>query len=98
MYPVIKNSFTLALFLIVSLFVFISVASATEIVLDTEHHHLGDDFKEELNPGNPEGLVYTATFTLDTSVDIESAELTLTGRSILPGPTDEFSDKVYLIR
>jgi len=72
------------------------VASATEIILDTEHHHLGDDFKEDLNPDYPEGLIYIANFALDPSVGIESAELTLTGRSIVPGPTDEFSDKVYL--
>ncbi len=74
----------------------ISNVSAAEVVIDTGHHHLGDDFKEELNPDDPEGLVYTANFTLNPSVDIESAELTLTVRSIVPGPTDEFSDKIYL--
>jgi len=74
----------------------ISNVSAAEIVIDTGHHHFGDDFKEELNPDDPEGLVYTANFALDPSVDIESAKLTLTVRSIVPGPTDEFSDKVYL--
>ena len=63
MHPVIKNSLILALLLFFSLFASVSVASATDIVLDTEHHHLGDNFKEELNPGDPEGLVYTATFT-----------------------------------
>ncbi|WP_269851093.1 PQQ-binding-like beta-propeller repeat protein [Methanosarcina horonobensis] len=91
-----KNLIYVILFLFASLFVFASVASATEIVLDTEYHHLGDDFKEELNPDDPEGLIYTTIFTLDPSVDIESAELTLTGRSVVPGPTDEFLDKVYL--
>lgn len=96
MHPVIKNSLILALLLFFSLFASVSVASATDIVLDTEHHHLGDNFKEELNPGDPEGLVYTATFTLDPSADIESAELTMTGKSIVPGPTKEFLDKVYL--
>jgi outer membrane protein assembly factor BamB len=91
-----KNLLRVMLFLFASMFVFASAASATEIVLDTEHHHLGDDFKEELNPGAPEGLIYTATFTLGTSVDMESAELTLTGKSIVPGPTGEFLDKIYL--
>ena len=95
MYPAMKNSLILALLLVFSA-VFVSAASATEIVLDTGHHHLGDDFKEELTPGDPEGLVYTTTFTLNSSADIESAELTLKGRSIVPRPTDEFSDKVYL--
>ncbi len=76
MYPAMKNSLILALLLVFSA-VFVSAATATEIVLDTEHHHLGDDFKEELTPGDPEGLVYTATFTLNSSADIESAELTL---------------------
>lgn len=91
-----KNLLRISLILFISLFVFSSAASATEIILDTGHHHLGDDFKEELNPGDPEGLVYTVTFILDPSMDIENAELTLTGKSILPGPADEFLDKVCL--
>lgn len=91
-----KNLLHITLFLFASLFVFASVAEATEIVLDTEYHHLGDDFKEELNPSDPEGLIYTTTFTLDPSVDIENAELTLKGKSIVLGSTDEFLDKVYL--
>ncbi|WP_048065658.1 hypothetical protein [Methanosarcina acetivorans] len=95
MYPVIKKSCILALFLFVSLFAFISGASATEIVLDTEHHHLGDNFKEELNPGDPEGPVYTATFTLG-SADIRSVELRVAVKNIVLGPTDKFLDKVYL--
>ncbi|AKB50837.1 hypothetical protein MSBRW_1584 [Methanosarcina barkeri str. Wiesmoor] len=96
MRPAITNSFILALLLLVISVIPVSNVSAAEIVLDTEHHHLGDDFKEELNPVDPEGLVYTANFTLNPSVGIESAELTLTGRSIVPGPTDEYSDNVYL--
>ncbi len=91
-----RNLLCLTLLLFASLLASVSAASATDIVLDTAHHHLGDNFKEELNPGDPEGLVYTATFTLDPSVDVKSAELTLTGKSILPGLTDEFLDKVYL--
>ncbi|MDI6885635.1 MAG: PQQ-like beta-propeller repeat protein, partial [archaeon] len=66
------------------------------IFTDLSHHHLGDDFKEGLIPKEPEGLVYTATFHLDSSVDIRSAELTLTAKSVVPSPTDEFLDKVYL--
>lgn len=93
---VINNSLVLALLLLVFSVASFSTASAAEIVLDTEHHHLGDNFKEELNPDNPEGLIYTANFTLDPLVDIESAEFTLTGRSIVPGAINEFSDKVYL--
>lgn len=96
MCPAIKNSLILALLLLFLSVASVSNVSAAEIVLDTEYHHLGDDFKEELNPDDPEGLIYTANFTLDPSVDIESAEFTLTGRSIVPGPADEFLDKVYL--
>lgn len=91
-----KNLLFVILLWFTFLFASVSIASATEIVLDTEHHHLGDDFKEELTPGNPEGLIYTSTFTLNSSVNIESAELILTGKSIFLGPTDEFLDKVYL--
>ncbi|MDQ1275945.1 MAG: hypothetical protein QG610_1520 [Euryarchaeota archaeon] len=99
--PVMKNLLCITLFLFAYLFASVSATEATEIVLDTDHHHLGDDFKEDLNPGDPEGLIYKTTFTLDLSVedplvDIESAELTLTGKNIVPGPTDEFLDKVYI--
>lgn len=96
----IKTSLTLALFFTSLLLIFpftsVSTASASEIVIDTEHHHLGDNFKDELNPKNPEGLIYTANFILDPSADIESAEFKLTGRSVVPGSTDEFPDKVNL--
>ncbi|MHC1757576.1 MAG: PQQ-binding-like beta-propeller repeat protein [Methanosarcina sp.] len=91
-----KNLLCITLFLFASLFVFISVAEATEIVLDTDHHHPGDDFNKELTPGNPEGLIYTSNFTLNSSVDVESAELTATVKSVVPGPTDEFLDKVHI--
>jgi len=74
----------------------ISLASATEVVIDPTHHHLGDDFKEELTPGEPEGLVYTTTFNLDYPADLTDAELRLTTKSVVPGPTDEFLDEVYL--
>ena len=92
-----KNILCIALLLFASIsFASISGASVAEIVLDRAHHHLGDNFKEELTPGDPEGLVYTTTFTLDPLVDIRSAELTVTVKSVVLGPTDEFLDKVYL--
>ena len=93
----LKNLFCIAI-LILFVFAVISLASATDIVIDTAHHHLGDDIKEELTPGEPEGLVYTATFNLDSTADVRvrSAELTLTTKSVVTGPTDEFLDKVYL--
>ena len=78
------------------LFAAISLASATGINIDTAHHHLGDDFKNGLTPSEPESLVYTATINLDSPTDIRSAELTLTAKSVVSGPTDEFLDKVYL--
>ncbi|WP_440947706.1 PQQ-binding-like beta-propeller repeat protein [Methanosarcina sp. T3] len=90
-----KKLLCITLFLFTFLFASVSAASATEIIFDIEHHHLGDGFKEDLTPAEPDGLSYTATFTLD-SMDIRDAELTLTVKSVVPGPTDEFLDKVYL--
>jgi len=80
------------IFLVIS----ISNAGAVEMVLDTAHHHIGDEFKEELNPANPEGAVYSTTFTLDPTLNIESAKLILTGKSIFPTSGDEFLDKFYI--
>ncbi|KKG13893.1 hypothetical protein EO98_00950 [Methanosarcina sp. 2.H.T.1A.6] len=91
-----KNLLCVTLLLFASLFIFISDASATEIILDTEHHHLGDDFKEELTPAEPESLVYTGTFILNSSANIENAELIVSVKSVVPASTDEFLDKVYL--
>lgn len=79
-------------FLVIS----ISNAGAAEIILDTAHHHIGDEFKEELNPANPEEIIYSSTFTLDPTLNIENAELILTGKSIFPTTGDEFLDKVYI--
>ena len=90
---IVKN----LLFAAIILFAAISLASATEVFLyPAHHHHLGDDFKEELTPCEPEGLVYTTTFNLDSRADITGVELRLTTKSVVPGPTDEFLDKVYL--
>ncbi|MFQ6073319.1 MAG: hypothetical protein ACE5KT_11575 [Methanosarcinales archaeon] len=87
-----KNLLCIAIILFAS----IPLASATEFVIDidTAHHHLGDNFKEELTPNNPEGLEYIKTFNLD--IAIASARLTLKTKSVVPSPTKEFLDKVYL--
>lgn len=69
---------------------------AAEIVLDNEQHHLGDDFKDDLIPNEPEGVVYTVDFNLSNSTQINSARLKLDARSIVPEASDEFLDKVYL--
>ena len=69
---------------------------AAEIVLDNGQHHLGDDFKDELIPNEPEGVVYTVDFNLSNSAQINSARLKLDARSIVPEASDEFLDKVYL--
>jgi len=89
---IVKNLLCAAIIL----FAAISLASATEMFIYPAHHHLGDDFKEELTPGEPEGLVYTTTFNLDSQADITGAELRLITKSVVPCPTDEFLDKVYL--
>ena len=90
---IVKNLLCAAIIL----FAAISLASATEVFLyPAHHHHLGDDFKEELTPCDPEGLVYTTTFNLDSRADITGVELRLTTKSVVPGPTDEFLDEVYL--
>ena len=77
-------------------FAAISLASVTEVFIYPAHHHLGDDFKDELTPGEPEGLVHITNFSLDSRADITGAELRLTTKSVVPGPTDEFLDMVYL--
>lgn len=85
------------LFLITVIFsTVIPFASATDIIIDTSHHHLGDGFKKELIPGEPEGVVYVNTFNLDSLSDIRSADLKLKAKGITPGPTDEFLNFVFL--
>lgn len=85
------------LFLITVIFsTVIPFASATDIIIDTSHHHLGDGFKKELIPGEPEGVVYVNTFNLDSLSDIRSANLKLKAKGITPGPTDEFLNFVFL--
>ncbi|HUV83949.1 MAG TPA: PQQ-binding-like beta-propeller repeat protein [archaeon] len=69
---------------------------AAEIVLDNGQHHLGDDFKDDLIPHEPEGIDYTVDFNLNNSAQINSARLKLDARSIVPEASDEFLDKVYL--
>jgi hypothetical protein len=52
------------------------------IIADTSHHHLGNDIKEDINPREPEGAVYTKTFFLDS--EFESSELVLMAKSVSP--------------
>ncbi len=89
---IVKN----LLYTAIILFAAISLASATEVFIYPAHHHLGDDFKEELTPGEPEGLVHITTFNPDSQAYITGAELGLTTKSVVPGMADEFLDKVYL--
>ena len=69
---------------------------AAEIVLDNGQHHIGDDFKSDLIPNEPEGIDYTVDFNIDNSAQINSARLKLDARNIVPEASDEFLDKVYL--
>ncbi|MEA3323667.1 MAG: hypothetical protein U9Q37_00790 [Euryarchaeota archaeon] len=89
---IVKNLLCTALILSAA----VSLVSATEVFIYPAHHHLGDDFKEELTPCEPGGLVYITVFNQDSQADITGAELRLTTKSVVPGPTDEFLDKVYL--
>lgn len=89
---IVKN----LLFAAIILFAAISLASATEMVICPAHRHLGDDFKEELTPCEPGGLVYITVFNLDSLANITGAELILTTKSVVPSPTNEFLDEVYL--
>lgn len=84
------------LYIAIILFASIPLAFATEFVIDTAHHHIGDNFKEELTPNDPEGFEYIKTFNLDSVENIEGARLSLVTKSIVPSPTNEFLDKVYL--
>ena len=74
---------------------------AKEIIFrDDSHHHLGDDFKEDLIPKEPEGLVYTKTFFMDS--EFESPELILMIKSVVPvapheiNDSTEYLDKIYI--
>jgi len=69
---------------------------AAEIVLDNGQHHIGDDFKDDLIPNEPEGIDYTVDFNIDNSAQINNAKFKLDARSIVPEASDEFLDKVYL--
>ncbi len=52
------------------------------IIADNSHHHLGNDFKEDLTPKEPEGIIYAKTFELDSG--FESPELVLMANSVSP--------------
>ena len=76
------------------------VSAIEYIIADHSHHHLGDDFKENLIPKEPEGVVYTKTFFMDS--EFESPELILMIKSVVPvapheiNDSTEYLDKVYI--
>jgi len=80
--------------------VVISEQPVENIVTDYSHHHIGDDFKEDLIPNEPEGTVYTMTFFLDSEFD--SPELSFMMKSVVPvdweliDDSTEYLNKVYI--
>ncbi len=66
------------------------------IIADNSYHHLGNDFKTDLTPKEPEGVIYTKTFFLDS--DFESPELSLMVKSVSPYEINatEYLDRVYI--
>ncbi len=66
------------------------------ILADNSYHHLGNDIKEDLTPKEPEGVIYTKTFFLDSV--FESPELGLMAKSVSPYEINatEYLDRVYI--
>jgi hypothetical protein len=66
------------------------------IVSDNSHYHLGNDFKEDLTPKEPEGVIYAKTFLLDSEFD--APELVLMAKSVSPYEikATEYMDRVYI--
>ncbi len=66
------------------------------IIADNSYHHLGNDFKEDLTPKEPEAVVYEKTFLLDS--EFESPELVLMAKSVSPYEINatEYMDRVYI--
>ncbi len=46
------------------------------IIADNSYHHLGNDIKEDLTPKEPEGVIYTKTFFLDSVFELPELGLT----------------------
>ena len=73
-----------------------STAAIETIIADNSYHHLGNDFKEDLTPKEPEAVVYEKTFLLDS--EFESPELVLMAKSVSPYEINatEYMDRVYI--
>jgi|GEM_PF-2567341 len=73
-----------------------STAAIETIIVDNSYHHLGNDFKEELTPKEPEAVVYEKTFMLDSQFD--APELGLMAKSVSPYEINaiEYMDRVYI--
>lgn len=73
-----------------------STAAIETIIVDNSYHHLGNDFKEDMTPKEPEGVIYSKTFLLDS--EFESPELGLMARSVSPFEINatEYMDGVYI--
>jgi hypothetical protein len=73
-----------------------STAAIETIIADNSYHHLGNDFKEELTPKEPEGVIYAKTFLLDSG--FESPELVLMAKSVSPYEINatEYMDRAFI--
>ncbi|MCZ7385213.1 MAG: hypothetical protein O8C63_10770 [Candidatus Methanoperedens sp.] len=73
-----------------------STAAIETIITDNSYHHLGNDFKEELTLKEPEGVIYSKTFLLDSEFD--APELGLMANSVSPYEINatEYMDRIYI--
>ena len=73
-----------------------STTAIETIIADNSYHHLGNDFKEDLTPKEPEAVVYEKSFLLDSEFD--APELNLMAKSVTPYENNatEYMDRVYI--
>jgi hypothetical protein len=74
----------------------LQTSAIENIIADNSHYHLGNDFKEDLTPKEPEGVIYAKTFLLDSG--FESPELALMANSVSPYEINatEYMDRIYI--
>jgi len=75
--------------------------SHINIGIDDEHHHLGDNFKPDLFPQNPEGTSYTTQITISDQFRITTGNVTLSivTKNVIPTDTEGiglYYDYVYI--
>ncbi len=71
--------------------------SAIETIFaDNSYHHLGNDIKEDLTPNEPEGVIYTKTFFMDSGFELPEFSLKVKSVSPYEINSTEYLDRVYI--